>query len=198
MAKLKLTPSQEAIRKNLEDDTGGYNNGHVWYMVAGLPTKERVGELLEFLDSKEKTGEYCFCELSIEGKRGSYAVSVHSHEKYLSELINELSEAFPETVVYWNDCWDYEGILVVMKNGEDIEPEEVCEVRLKEDQIAYGDEEAEEPYYECTAEVTDDATGAKFEMGGGYISPDQRDAILDLCSIRRQIRRKKLKEEKTA
>lgn len=168
-----MTKKQQEICKSMTGGTG-FNNGHVYYMVTRL-SNDQIGTLLEYLDNKEKEDMYCFCYLNIEKSKKGNTVSFHSHEKCLGEIQDEISAIFPDAVVYWNDCWDYEGTMVVSQNGAEIEPQNVCRVTLD-----YDNTTDDEDYFETIAIVTDDVTGANFEIGGGYIFTDERKSIYDL------------------
>ncbi len=176
---MELTTKQQAILKDMSQESG-YNNGHVFYMVTGL-SDDQVGQLLEYLDEKEKTDFYCFVEFVIEKSKLGNTVKFDSHEKYYSEVADEISAMFPGSIVYWNDCWDYEGTMMVSLNGGMVEPKKVCYVKLEDD-----NETDDEEYFETTAIVTDIRTGSNFEIGGGYIYMDERESILELVKETRK------------
>lgn len=176
---MELTPKQQKIKDNMSVETG-FNNGNVFYMVAGLKD-DQVGQLLEYLDEKEKRDGYCFVYLEIEKCKHGRTVKFNSHEKCYSEIADEISAMFQNVIVYWNDCWDYEGTMLCSFNGGMIAPEKVCKVKLDED-----NESDDEDYFETTATVTDIQTGSKFDIGGGYIYTDERDSILELVRVTRK------------
>lgn len=170
---LTLTAKQEAIRKDLADDTSGFGNGHTFYMIAGLKENE-VGPALEKIKEVEGKNALIFCELTIENSqaKGEYVINIHCHEKYQTDAITDISKAFPYAVCYWNDAWDYPDYIEAFKNGEEVRLPDVCKMAIDED---FEDEEND--WYECTAVVTDKASNASFYIGGGGISKDQYDNI---------------------
>ena len=168
-----LTEKQKGIAEFFADDTSGFGNGHVFYMITGINEKQK-GSILTYLKFLYDAEDYCFCSMDISGNK----ISFHSHEKYHSDLQEELSRQFPKATVYWNDCWDDEGLLITMRDGEEIDPKEVCTVNISENDIS----DADPDYFNVIATVTDKKTKHSFEMGGGCVSSDNRDLILKLAA----------------
>ena len=168
-----LTPKQQGIAEFFADDTSGFGNGHVFYMITGINEKEK-GNILTYLKYLYDMEDYCFCSLEIKGNMMSF----HSHEKYHSDLQEELSRQFSKATVYWTDCWDDEGTLIVMRGGEEIDPKEACRVTLNECEVSDADPEC----FDVTATVEDKKSMHTFEIGGGCVSADQKDMILKLVA----------------
>ena len=167
-----LTDKQQKIFDELSQDTNGYGNGHSFYMITNIKDKQ-FGTLLEVLQDYEDTQKELICSL----RKHKKAVSFHTHEKYyLGELSQLLSSLFSDTLVYYNNCWDNEGLMTICKNGEEIEPKDVCTIKINLDEKS----DADDDYFAIEAKVTDNKTKESFYMGGGMLSSDDRDMILAL------------------
>ena len=175
---MEFTKKQRAIYEDLLLDTSGFGNGHSFYLFTGLK-RDEVGPALEKIKEVEAENDILFCDMTIDESEveGENVIYIHCHEKYQSNAIIDMSKAFPYATCYWSDAWDYPDLVEAFINGVEVELPEVCQITIDED---FSDEKND--WYECTATVTDNASGASFYIGGGGISKDCYDNIFSMTT----------------
>lgn len=131
-----------------------YGNRHEMFHIAqNNLTKGQVTSALEKI-----LGEDGF---AADGYLDEKGASFSTAKEDIWSLTKQLSLYFPDTTVFGQDCWDYEGHIVCFENGEPSR-------NYKAEYETFEKSQDNPDYYEIEVKVTAE-NGYQFDAGGGMV-----------------------------
>ncbi len=161
------------VKKGIDTESNFYNSKHEIFFMAGFKEKD-FPKLVETLKNSEKRGAVEVAEFSFTIHNGTFELKCITFDpKHI--IMDKVKEAFPENATYWQDIWEHEDDIILDPSTCEVSKITITDLRDNEPEL-------EDNYWDVRLVVKDKDTNAEWELGGGYLTDEQKENIVSLAN----------------